>query len=62
MLFRSVIGPGGKTIRGIVEETGATVDVMDDGAIIIGSPDGSAADKAIAMIEDLTKEILVGDI
>lgn len=57
-----VIGPGGKTIRGIVEETGATVDVMDDGAIIIGSPDGSAADKAIAMIEDLTKEILVGDI
>ena len=57
-----VIGPGGKTIRGIVEETGATVDVGDDGAIIIGSPDGSAADKAIAMIEDLTKEILVGDI
>ena len=38
-------------------ETGATVDVGDDGGIIIGSPDGSAADKAIAMIEDLTKDI-----
>ena len=42
----SVIGPGGKTIRSIIEETGTTVDVGDDGAIIIGSIDAEATKKA----------------
>ena len=57
-----VIGPGGKTIRAIVEETKATVDVQDDGTIIVGSPNQSAAAKAVAMIEDLTREVKVGEI
>ena len=58
----AVIGPGGKTIRGIVEETGATVDVEDDGSIMIGSSDESASRRAIEIIEGLTKEAKVGDI
>ena len=57
----AVIGPGGKTIRGIVEETGATVDVANDGTVTIGSTDGEASRKAIAMIEGLTKEVEVGE-
>ena len=58
----AVIGPGGKTIRGIVEETGATVDIQDDGTIIIGSSDGSASAQAIQMIRDLTKDVEIGEI
>jgi polyribonucleotide nucleotidyltransferase len=58
----AVIGPGGKTIRGIVEETGATVDVEDDGTVTIGSTDGAAARKAVEIIESLTREAKVGDI
>ena len=57
-----VIGPGGKTIRGIVEETGATVDVEDDGTVTIGSADSTASDKAISMIKDLTREVKTGEI
>jgi polyribonucleotide nucleotidyltransferase len=58
----AVIGPGGKTIRGIVAETGATVDVQDDGTVTIGSTDSEASNKAVAMVENLTKEAKVGDI
>ncbi len=58
----AVIGPGGKTIRGIVEETTATVDVQDDGTVFIGSTDREAAQKAIDMIEALTKEAKTGEI
>ena len=58
----AVIGPGGKTIRGIVEETKATVDVQDDGTVIIGSTDSTAAERAVQIIEGLTKEAKVGDI
>ena len=57
----ALIGPGGKTIRGIVEETKATVDVENDGTVYIGSSDGDAARSAIAMVEALTKEIAVGE-
>ena len=57
-----VIGPGGKTIRAIVEETKATVDVADDGTVTIGSSDSVAAARAVTMIEDLTKDIKVGEI
>ena len=57
-----VIGPGGKTIRAIVEETKATVDVADDGTVTIGSSDADAAARAVSMIEDLTKDIKVGEI
>ncbi|MFC1979539.1 polyribonucleotide nucleotidyltransferase [Chloroflexota bacterium] len=58
----SVIGPGGKTIRSIIDETKATVNVENDGTVIIGSPDKESADKAIQIIENLTKEIEVGTI
>ena len=57
-----VIGPGGKTIRGITDETGASVDIQEDGTVVVGSSDGAAADKAIQMIQDLTKEIEIGEI
>ena len=58
----AVIGPGGKTIRGITEETGATVDIQDDGTVIVGASEGSASDRAIQMIRDLTREIEIGEI
>ncbi len=58
----ALIGPGGKTIRGITDETGATIDIQDDGTVIIGSADGPAAEKALQMVDDLTREVKVGDI
>ena len=58
----AVIGPGGKTIRGIIEETGAQVDVQDDGTVFVSSVDGDAASRAVEMIENLTKEAKIGDI
>ena len=58
----TVIGPGGKTIRGITEETGATIDIQEDGTVVIGSPDGAAAQRAVQMVDDLTREVKVGDI
>jgi polyribonucleotide nucleotidyltransferase len=58
----AVIGPGGKTIRGIIEETKVTIDVENDGTVIIGSPNEESAQKAINMIEALTREVEVGAI
>ena len=58
----SVIGPGGKTIRSIIDETKATVDVENDGTVTIGSPSEEAAQKAIGIIESLTREVEVGGI
>ncbi|MFC2072132.1 polyribonucleotide nucleotidyltransferase [Chloroflexota bacterium] len=58
----SVIGPGGKTIRSITEETKATIDVQNDGTVLIGSPDEAAARRAIEIIEGLTKEVEIGSI
>jgi polyribonucleotide nucleotidyltransferase len=58
----AVIGTGGKTIRSIIEETKTTIDVNDDGTVIIGSPDMEATQKAISIIEGLTREAQVGDI
>jgi len=55
-----VIGPGGKTIRSIIEQTKATIDIEDDGTVLIGSIDSGAAQKAIAMIENLTRDVEVG--
>ena len=57
-----VIGPGGKTIRSIIEQTGATVDIQDDGTVLIGSSEKSASEAAIKIIEDLTREAKIGDI
>ncbi len=58
----AVIGPGGKTIRGIIEETGAQVDVQDDGTVFVSSVEGDASKRAVEMIENLTKEAKIGDI
>jgi len=58
----SVIGPGGKTIRSIIDETKTTIDVDNDGTVLIGSSDEATARKAIAMIENLTKEAEDGQI
>ncbi len=52
--IREVIGPGGKTIRGIIERTGVKIDVEDDGRVNVASSDESSAKKAIAIIEELT--------
>ncbi|MGE4344802.1 MAG: polyribonucleotide nucleotidyltransferase [Geoalkalibacter sp.] len=57
---RTVIGSGGKNIRGIIEATGCAIDIEDDGRINIASADGEAAKKAIKMIRDLTQEAEVG--
>ena len=58
----AVIGPGGKTIRSIIEETKSTIDVQDDGTVLIGSPDEQALKQAQLRIEGLTKEIEVGSV
>ncbi|MAE10575.1 MAG: polyribonucleotide nucleotidyltransferase [Dehalococcoidales bacterium] len=58
----AVIGPGGKTIRSITEETKTVVDIDNDGTVLIGATDEASARKAIAIIEGLTKEAEVGTV
>jgi len=58
----TVIGPGGKTIRGITEETKATIDIDNDGTVLIGSPDEQSARRAIEIIENLTRDVEVGEV
>ena len=60
--IRDVIGPGGKVIRKIVEETGAQIDVEDDGTVYVSSADQDGARKAIDWIKGLTDEVEVGRI
>ena len=57
-----LIGPGGKTIRGIQERTGATIDVENDGTVYIAATDGEAGERARAEVEALGAEIKVGTI
>ena len=57
-----VIGPGGKTIRSIIAETKTTIEVEEDGTVVVGSPDETSARKAISIIEDLTREVEVGSV
>jgi polyribonucleotide nucleotidyltransferase len=52
--IRDVIGPGGKTIRSIIERTGVKIDVEDDGRVNVASADEAAANKAIGIIQELT--------
>jgi polyribonucleotide nucleotidyltransferase len=59
--IRDVIGPGGKIIRAIVEETGAKIDIEDDGTVLIATADGNAAQAAIARIRALTAEAEIGE-
>ena len=58
--IREIIGPGGKTIRSIVDQTGVKVDVEDSGLVKLASPNYEAIEKAIAMIKRLTQEVEVG--
>jgi polyribonucleotide nucleotidyltransferase len=58
--IRDIIGPGGKNIRGIVDQTGVKVDVDDSGTVKLASPNYEAIDRAIAMIKNLTQEVEVG--
>ncbi|MGA3189942.1 MAG: polyribonucleotide nucleotidyltransferase [Bryobacteraceae bacterium] len=58
--IRELIGPGGKVIRGIVEQTGCKIDVEDDGSVKIYSSDGAAADRAIQMVTDICAVAEVG--
>jgi polyribonucleotide nucleotidyltransferase len=60
--IRDVIGPGGKMIRKIVEETGAQIDIEDDGRVSIASANAAAREQALAMIRDLTEDIEIGRI
>jgi polyribonucleotide nucleotidyltransferase len=59
--IREIIGPGGKTIRGITAQTGVAIEVDDDGTVHIASPDGIAVKKAIDIIKGLTTEPEVGE-
>ena len=59
--IRDVIGPGGKMIRAIIEQTGVAIDVEDDGTISIASSDDASAKKAIDIIKGLTTEPEVGE-
>ena len=60
--IRDVIGPGGKMIRKIVDETKCTIDVNDDGTVLIGSTSSENAKKAIDWIERLTKDVEAGQV
>ncbi|MBW2278327.1 MAG: polyribonucleotide nucleotidyltransferase, partial [Deltaproteobacteria bacterium] len=58
--IRDIIGPGGKTIRAITEETGCSLDVEDDGKVVIGAPDEPSARRAREIIESLTEVPEIG--
>ncbi|MEN3000240.1 MAG: polyribonucleotide nucleotidyltransferase [Armatimonadota bacterium] len=57
-----VIGPGGRTIKRIIAETGAQIQIEQTGKVFISAPDGEAGERARQMIEALTKEIAVGEV
>ncbi len=58
--IRELIGPGGKVIRGIIEQTGVKIDVEDDGSVNIFASDGESAKKAIQMVTDIAAVAEVG--
>ena len=60
--IRDVIGPGGKMINKIIDETGVKIDIEEDGKVFIYSTDTENGKKALAMIEDIVREIEVGGI
>jgi len=60
--IRDVIGPGGKVINEIIDETGVQIDIEDDGSVFITSPDQASADKAEEWVKNLTREVKAGEI
>ncbi|MEC4983235.1 MAG: polyribonucleotide nucleotidyltransferase [Oscillatoria sp. PMC 1068.18] len=61
-LIGLVIGPGGKTIKGITEQTGAKVDIQDDGTITVSAVEADKAEKAQKIIEGMTRKLNEGDV
>ncbi len=57
-----VIGPGGKTIKGITEQTGAKVDIEDDGTITVSAVEGEKAKRALSIIQGMTRKLNEGDV
>jgi polyribonucleotide nucleotidyltransferase len=55
--IREIIGPGGKVIRGIQEQTGTKIDVEDDGKVTVFSPDAPSVQKAVGIIQDICREV-----
>ena len=55
--IREIIGPGGKVIRGIQEQTGTKIDVEDDGRVTVFSPDNASVQKALGIIQDICREV-----
>ena len=60
--IKDVIGPGGKMINKIIEETGVKIDIEEDGQVFIYSADNEAAQKALEMVEFIAKDVEVGEI
>ncbi len=58
----ALIGPGGRNIRAIIDETKTTIDVKNDGRVVIGSANEDATRRAVKMVEDLTREAKVGEV
>jgi polyribonucleotide nucleotidyltransferase len=57
--IREIIGPGGKVVRGIQEQTGTKIDIEDDGRVTVFSADAASVQRAIGMIQDITREVEV---
>ena len=60
--IRDIIGPGGKIIKKIVEQTAAKIDIQDDGTVFIAAVDGQSGDRALNIIKSLTQEVEIGRI
>jgi polyribonucleotide nucleotidyltransferase len=60
--IRIIIGPGGKTINGIVDKTGVKIDIDDTGLVFIAAPDMESAQKGVAEIERLIEDVVVGKV
>lgn len=60
--IRDIIGPGGKTIKKIIADTGVKIDTNDDGKVVIMSSDSESANEALRIIKEITKEVQVGEI
>jgi polyribonucleotide nucleotidyltransferase len=60
--IRDVIGPGGRTIRKIIEETGVQIDIEDDGSVSVASSDATKSDRALQIIRTLTDDVEVGKV
>jgi polyribonucleotide nucleotidyltransferase len=58
----ALIGPGGRNVRGIQEETGAKIDIEEDGKVFVSSVNAEAAQKALMMVERLTKDVEIGGV